>query len=120
MKLSLDPMPVLRTSAAAKINAHFDRQAMPHREAAWAAKRIIAHVILSNKAVPEYHVGAARAFGREAELRGVSTQSLAYTVLDKPDIAAERELERQKALLKLETLSTPAEIDTLLNSITKV
>lgn len=107
MKLTLDPMPALRFTAAGKVNTHFDGLARPHRDAAHAMKRATAK---AGAPYPEW-------FAQEAALRKITPQALADIVLSKPDVVAERELHRQRAMLALDEAKTPAEISALLDDL---
>ena len=55
----------------------------------------------------------------EAALRGKTPAEFADLILSKVAALDARELQRQMALLKIETLMTPAEIAALLSDITK-
>lgn len=106
MKIVLSPMPALRVSAVARINAHFNSMAQPHVDAAHAAKRKAAS---AGVPYPDW-------FAQEAALRGITADALADLVTSKPDNVAARELERQRTLAKVDAAKTPAELD----AITKV
>ena len=117
MKLTLDPMPALRATAAVKVNGHFARLAgaTMHQESAWRRKREIARDVRSGDA-------AGMAISEEASLRGLTIQAFADLILAKPDpaqIADTRELGRQTALLAIDAAATPAELDALLNDLSK-
>lgn len=109
MKLKLDPMPALRLDAKAKVNAHFNNLTQPHRDAAYAMKRNAATV---GAPYPAW-------FTQEATLRGITPAALASLILSKPDVLSQRELRRQRAMLTLDMAKTPAEIDAVVQNISK-
>jgi hypothetical protein len=112
MKLSLDPMPGLRAAAVSKINAQFNVQAQPHVDAAHARKREIAQAVKAGGEGPIEFVS-------EAALRGKTPAQFADLILSKAAALDARELQRQMALMKLETLTTPDEIAALLSDLAK-
>lgn len=113
MKLKLNPMPALRAQATAMVNAHFDGMAAGHREAAWRRKRDIATAVQAGS-------GASDAFSEEATLRGISVADLAGIVLSKSNPLDARELWRQKALMKIDRIATPSELEEFTHDISKV
>jgi len=113
MKLTLDPMPVLRDHAAHKVNQHFNALAHDnlHRDHAHAHKRLHAAAIMTLDEAPSAE------FKTEASLRGVSVDEFARNVLTKPNHAARRELSRQRLLLRVAAISIPAELELLTSDI---
>lgn len=107
MKISLDPMPAQRARAVSRVNMFFNGLAQPHREAAWARKREIAK---AGAPYPEW-------FNGEAELRGISAETLAAIVLEKRDPVEDRELRRQRLLVRIAAAKKPTEIEALLDSL---
>lgn len=113
IKLSDDPMPKLRAAAVTKINAQFNTRAQPHIDAAHARKREIAQAVKAGGDAPVE-------FASEAALRGKTPAELADLILSKSAALDARELQRQMALMKLETLTAPAEIAEMLSDLAKV
>lgn len=103
MKLTLDPMPALRTVAVTKINAIFNTLAAPHIDAAHAEKRKAA---AAGAPYPDW-------FSAEATLRGITPDALAALITIKPDNVGARELARQQALAAIAAAKTPAELDAI-------
>jgi len=100
-------MPAMRSKTEAQVNAWFDEQVQPHRDAAWARKRDVA------KAGAPY----PDAFAQEAALRGLTPTALADLVLSKPDSVAAadaRELHRQRVNAAIDAAKMPAELDAIL------
>lgn len=100
MKLMIDPMPAKRQARKDKVNAAFNALAASHVAQAHAAKRRWAET-LDERLKPE------------ADLRGITLEELAALILSKPDVFAERELERQKIMMAIEATQTPDELDNL-------
>ena len=112
MKLTIDPMPVLRDHAAYRVNQHFNVLASDnlHREQAHAHKRGEAAAIIAGAA-------PSAEFQAEAELRGITAAELAMLVLAKPNDAAQRELRRQRLLRRIAAIARPAELELLVSDI---
>ena len=112
MKLTLDPMPVLRDHAAHRVNQHFNMLAGDnlHRDQAHAHKRGEAAAIVAG-AVPSVE------FQAEAELRMITAAELANRILAMPNSAARRELDRQRLLLRIAVIALPAELDRMVSDI---
>lgn len=100
MKITIDPMPALRAAKIEKINTIFNTMAALnlHRDQAYAQKRAWAVV-------------GDQQLSSEAALRGVTVTALAQLILSKPDIVAERELQRQAVMMMIDRAKTPAGID---------
>lgn len=96
-------MPALIAARKQKVNENFNTIAMQnaHREQAHAQKWIWAEKLDHDRLRPE------------AELRGITTTELASLILSKPDAAAERELQRQQIMQRIEAATTPDELDAI-------
>ena len=102
-------MAARRTAAVAEVNAHYNRlaHADAHRDAAHAKKRAgAASILAGGDAYPEFHA--------EAELLGLSSVAFAEMIASKPDRAAVRELDRQRAMRAIETATQPADLEGLI------
>jgi hypothetical protein len=116
MKIALSSNMAKRIDDARdQINAHF--VSLSAQSAALDAihmrKREIASEVKPGEAAPD-------ALAQEAALRGITPEQLADLILSKPcPIAAadERELERQRMLLTVESATTPSAIDAVLAAI---
>lgn len=111
MKLVIDPMPALRNEATDKINARYLNLIR-----ADLAKRTV-HQRKAEQARAVLTGDVASTFAAEAELRGLKVEDFANLVLSKAkagDGYNEVELMRQRALLAVETATTPAEIEAIL------
>lgn len=98
MKLSIDPMPALRAARKDKVNAAFNSTAQSHVAQAHAQKRLWA---TTNDP----------ALQPEADLRGITVAELAAIILAKPDTFADRELQRQKIMMRVDAATTPQELE---------
>ena len=96
--INIDPMPQLRQAAKDRISERYDAQAKPHRDAAYARKKQVAAEVMAGGQVPHD-------FSHEAELRKITVQRLAQIVLAKPDSVGDRELNRQKEMATVDTMS---------------
>jgi hypothetical protein len=101
MKLTIDPMPLLRDVATQRINEAFNTDAVRniHRDQAHAQKR---EWVIS---------GQLDKLAPEAALRGMQPADLATVIAGKSDAVADRELQRQTILLRIAAAKTPAELD---------
>jgi hypothetical protein len=105
VRISSNPMPFLRAAAVVKVNEQFNCQATQniHRDAAHSHKRTVAAAVLAG-AEPTAE------FIAEATLRDVSAAALAADIASRPNLAAARELERQRLLLAIEAATTPDQL----------
>lgn len=102
MKLFIDPMPALRAAKIAKVNdafniiaaSNFQRDQAHAMKRAWAAN-------YSNK------------LADEAKLRGITLTELCDLIQDKPDLAAERELKRQRIMIAIDNAKSPDELNAI-------
>jgi hypothetical protein len=106
MRITVDPMPHLRERARWRVDAQFNAQAMPHRDAARAAKRAAAKRVLAGE--------SEASLDEEAALRAVTALELAALILSKPDELQEREIKRQRLLKAIADAATPAGLDAAL------
>ncbi|WP_316214283.1 hypothetical protein [Bradyrhizobium sp. SZCCHNR2032] len=102
MKLTLDPMPVLRQAKADEVTMRFNQMAAArtHTDQAYAQKRAWAEVCDAR-------------LQPEAELRGMTVLELAAAILAKPDTVAARELQRVQLLRRIAASTTPAELNAI-------
>ena len=114
MKLSIDPMPALRDHAAYKMNQYFNTLASDnlHRDQAHANKRAQAAAVAAGE-MPSAE------FQAEAELRCISAAELAQEILLKPNDMAQRELNRQKLMLRIAKITLPSELAELTSNINR-
>lgn len=110
MRISLDPMTILRTNAETRIEGHFAGLANGHKDVAHRMKREAAERIIEGGKVPSW-------FADEAALSGYSVETLAHVIIAKPDELVERELLRRRALLAVRAAVTPAEISQVVDSL---
>jgi hypothetical protein len=105
-------LPAMRSAASVRIDAHFNRLAGEnlHRDAAHAAKRVVAAGVLSGG-------HATVEFKAEARLRQITLREFAALIASKPDQPAARELERQKLMRRLGEATTPSQVDRILGSL---
>lgn len=118
MRVSLDPFPQRKAAAVASVNGYCASIAVDAilQEVAWQRKRSIAEAVMAG-------VGPPGAFLEEAKLRGLTVGAFAGLILSKPDptgIADARELQRQTALLAIDSAKTPDDLDAILANLTKV
>lgn len=106
MKITLDPMPMLRAKAEEAVNAHFNRIAAERlqRDHEHARKRAIAEMVLAGGEAPA-------TFVEEAALMGLPADELARTILAKPDEVMERGLKRRRIILAIRAARTPAALE---------
>lgn len=96
--LEADPMPGLREQRKERVNQSFASLANAHLDAAYAQKR-------------QWALTEDERLKPEADLRGISVSELAFAILSKQDILAERELKRQQIMLRIDAAKTPDELD---------
>jgi hypothetical protein len=109
MKISVSLMPQARADAVALVNQQFNEIATRQiqRDAAHSAKRVVAAAVLSGAEAPAE-------FTAEANLRGVDVSVLAADIAAKPNDAAIRELDRQRKIHAIESVSSAAELKDLI------
>jgi hypothetical protein len=102
MKITVDPMPGLKLDKLRRVNENFNTKAMEslHRDQAHAQKRLWAQT-------------NDPALAPEATMRGITVEELSAIILSKPNAGAERELQRQTIMKKIEQAQTPAELDAI-------
>lgn len=112
MKIEIDPMKFLRLRAKAMINKSINAEAngRTHIEAAHRAKRRQAETVLSGGP-------ATVEFAGEAELRGISIEEFAQMIVAKPDELAERELDRQRALIAVDAATSRYDIERAMDDV---
>lgn len=98
MKLTIDPLPMAKASRKTKVNAAFNITATPHLDAAYAQKRLWA----------EHDVSKLET---EAQMRGMTAEALAEVILSKPDTIAERELQRQRIMKRIDEATSLQELE---------
>lgn len=105
MKIIFSPMPALRAEATRKVNERYNALAGTniHRDAAHAHKRAVAASVIAGSA-------PTAEFAAEAALRNVTPFALAQDIASRPNEAAQRELDRQRALLAIAAANTPADL----------
>lgn len=115
MKLFIDPMPALRAAAKTQVDAWFNGVASTnqHRDAIHPLKRAAAQKLLAGDTT-------VADLDAEAALRRTSPRDLAALIVSKPDELAARELHRQKAFAKIETIAAAADLEAFLKDISKV
>lgn len=108
MKLIIDPMPVLRQAKADEITMRFNKLAAgnAHTDAAYAHKRLVAAAVAAGSA-PTAELQA------EACMRKMTALELARLILAKPNVVAQRELQRQELLARVTVALTPGELETI-------
>jgi hypothetical protein len=108
VRISANPMPFLRADAVTKVNEQFNliASAEVHRDAAHAWKRTVAPSVIAGDEAPAE-------FAAEAAMLGMSTVDFAQLIASKPNLAAVRELERQRILLAIAAAQSPAELPPL-------
>jgi hypothetical protein len=97
MKLFIDPLPMAKAARKAAVNEAFNASSTSHLDAAYAQKRIWAEQD-REKLRPE------------ADLRGVTVDELAESILSKPDLLAVREMERQRFMKLIDEAKTTDEL----------
>lgn len=108
MKLTFDPMAILRANAVTAVNKAFNDDMLrnAHRDQAHAAKRSTAAAVKAGRVLGDDDPLAA-----EAKLRSMTVDQFADVILSKPDSSGQRELERQRHLLAVDAAKTPADIE---------
>jgi hypothetical protein len=108
------PMPLLKVAAIARVNEHFNRRAheLMHIDHAHAGKRRVAAAIMAGEPISEDHP-----FVQEASLREMNVSDFAQVIVNKPDNIARRELQRQQAIMKIESATTPDDLDAITSNI---
>jgi hypothetical protein len=111
MKITTDPMPVLRIAARDKVDMMFNdlAQRTLHRDAARAAKRLAAERLLGGESIATLDA--------EAALRGISPVELALIIADKTDELQGREDRRQRIFKAIEEAATPQALDDLIANL---
>jgi Uri superfamily endonuclease len=114
MRLSIDPMPMMRLQAIARVNEHFNRRfhERAHIDHAHGRKRQIAVALMAGETIDPEHP-----FAKEAEMRGVNVSDFAQVIANKPCNISARELHRQQAIAAIEAAVTPAELDEITSKI---
>jgi hypothetical protein len=99
VKIQIDPMVALRAARTDAVNRRFNDMAVANlqRDQAHAQKR-------------QWAAGNDARLEPEAALRGISVATLSALILSKPDEAAERELERQRLLIKVWAAAKPVDL----------
>lgn len=113
-RLNLDPMPMLRVSAVAYVNEHFNRRfhERAHIDHAHGRKRQIAAAVMAGEVLDPDHP-----FAVEAKMRGVNLLDFAQMIANKPCNISARELQRQQALAAIDQADTPAALDYITSKI---
>lgn len=114
MAMKYDPMPMLRMTAIARVNEHFNRRAgeLMHIDHAHARKRHVAAAVMAGEAISEDHP-----FVLEACDRKVNISDFAQMIANKPDAIAHRELHRQRVIAKIDSAETSSELDAITSKI---
>lgn len=112
MRINVSLMGAARAAVVVRVNDHFNVLASRevHRDQAHAAKRIVATAILAGGDAPAE-------FAAEAEMRGITSKSLAEDIVSKPNEAALRELARQRLLLAIVAATTAEELKVVLDDL---
>ena len=102
VRASLDPMPALRQAKKDRVNAAFNDVAAraAHVDQAHAQKR-------------KWARARDPRLRAEADLRGMTLEQLAATILSKPDELAAREAQRIAIMVKIDRARTPAELEAI-------